>query len=418
MFDSVPGLIDEIRDRFAHVDRCPYAGPRVFFENAGGALTLKAVVERSAEFAAIPDNQGRQNPASEAMGAVIATARKDMRLFFNAASGRVFVGESGTELLFRLIGVACLGSAPGGRVVGSTLEHPASRSACARWAQIAGKDYVQARHDDATGRVCVEDYLPVIDAETRAATIIHTSPVTGMGVDVAAIAAAIRAASPDCLIIVDGIQHAAHGGIDLDAYDVDGYAISPYKAFSRHGYGVAWASDRLTTLPHDALEGGPEGHWELGTRDAGAYATFSEVLRYLEWLGGRVSEAQAPRAKIEAAAAAIRAHERRLTDAMLRGTGNLRGLADLPSVRVIGGVDNPAREGLVSLWVEGVPSETVVARLREAGVRTHTRKDDHYSGNILKPLGRADCVRVSLGHYNTEDEVARFLAAMRDAAGA
>src|SRR5690606_11233262 len=51
-------LLSEIRDRFAHVDTCPFEGERVFFENAGGALTLKSVVETSAKMAAIPDNQG------------------------------------------------------------------------------------------------------------------------------------------------------------------------------------------------------------------------------------------------------------------------------------------------------------------------------------------------------------------------
>ena len=61
-----------------------------------------------------------------------------------------------------------------------------------------------------------------------------------MGMDVAAISKAIRAVAPDCFIIVDGIQHAAHGQIDIASYDVDGYVISPYKMFSRHGYGLAW----------------------------------------------------------------------------------------------------------------------------------------------------------------------------------
>ncbi len=49
----------------------------------------------------------------------------------------------------------------------------------------------------------------------------------------AAISKAIRSVAPDCVIIVDGIQHAAHGQLDLAAYDVDGYAIAPYKVFFR-----------------------------------------------------------------------------------------------------------------------------------------------------------------------------------------
>jgi selenocysteine lyase/cysteine desulfurase len=45
-------------------------------------------------------------------------------------------------------------------------------------------------------------------------------------------------------------------------------------------------------------------------------------------------------------------------------------------------------------------------------VRVHIRKADHYSGNILEPLGQKDCIRVSMCHYNTEQEVAKFLSAM------
>ena len=238
-------LLREIRARFAHVEACPFAGPRVFFENAGGALTLKAVAETSARFAAIPDNQGRDNPASREMGRVIERARSDAMAFLGATDGQVVVGESGTELLFRLIRAAVLGAPEGGHVLGSTLEHPASRSAARRWAEAAGKPHVAVPHDDDTGCVEAEGYARHVMPETRVATIVHASPVTGMGVDVGAIARAVRARAPDCLIIVDGIQRAAHGRIDVASYGIDGYVVSPYKMFSRHGYGLAWLSPRL-----------------------------------------------------------------------------------------------------------------------------------------------------------------------------
>ena len=412
MTTITPELLTEIRSKFAHVEACPFTGPRVFFENAGGALTLNSVVETSARFAAIPDNQGRDNPASAALGEIIAKAREDAATFFNAPGGKVFVGESGTELLFRLIADACLGT-PEGIVLGSTVEHPASRSACARWAEGAGKPHVLVAHDDATGVVTPEAYAEAVTEDTRVATILHTSPVTGMGMDVAGIAKAIRAKAPEALIIVDGIQHACHGGIDIASYDIDGYVVSPYKVFSRHGYGVAWASDRLSALQHDALVGGPQGNWELGTRDTGAYATFSDVVEYFEWLGSRVSDATDPRARIEAAGRAIHDHEAALTNAMLHGTGNLPGLAEMEGVSIVGGTDNPAREGLVSFYAAGRASPELVSALSEHGIRTHTRKADHYSGNILTPLGQQDCVRVSLAHYNTEAEVAAFLSAVK-----
>ena len=409
---DLPGLIEEIRSRFAHVDTCPLTGPRIFFENAGGALTLNSVVETSAFYSAIPDNQGRANPASAKLMEVISNAKADIRTFFNAESGQAIVGESGTELLFRLISAAATAQPEGGVILGSTLEHPATRSACHRWAEITHRPHLLVPHNNDTGTVTHKEYATAITPDLRVATIVHTSPVTGMTVDVPAIVEAIRAKSPDCLIIVDGIQHACHGGIDLAAADIDGYVISPYKVFSRHGYGIAWVSERFMTMPHDCLVGGPIDNWELGTRDTGSYATFTDVVDYFSWLGGHFTSTTDKRARIEAAGRAIHSHEKCLTDAILFGTGNLKGLAEMDGVNIIGGKDNPAREGLVSFYVDGKASADLVASLSEAGIRVHIRKDDHYSGNILKPLGQSDCVRVSLCHYNTEAEGGEFLSAM------
>ncbi|MEM7544708.1 MAG: aminotransferase class V-fold PLP-dependent enzyme [Pseudomonadota bacterium] len=411
MFDQKPGLMDDIRSRFAHVDTCPFEGKRIFFENAGGALTLKSVVETSAKFAAIPDNQGRANGASAELMRIIADAKAATMTFLNATDGQVFVGESGTELLFRIIRDACIGSAEGS-VIGSTIEHPASRSAALRWAEEAGKTYLSVPHDDATGTVSAAAYAAIVRPDTRVATILHTSPVTGMGNDVAAIAQAIRAAAPDCLIIVDGIQHAAHGHIDIAAYCVDAYVMSAYKVFSRHGYGVAWIGPAVEALRHDALVDGPVANWELGTRDTGAYATFADVIAYFGWLGSAFSEEPALRPRLEAAARAIRAHEKALTDAMINGVGNHAGLAAIDGVQIIGGAENPAREGLVCFRVEGQDEADLVEALNRAGIRTHIRRADHYSGSVLRPLGMEAAIRVSLCHYNTVEEVGAFLDAV------
>jgi selenocysteine lyase/cysteine desulfurase len=405
-------LMSEIRDRFHHVDTCPYQGPRVFFENAGGSLTLKSVVEANTRLASIPDNQGRDNPASHELVRIIDQAREDMRTFLGAKNGPVFIGESGTELLFRLVRAAILGSPEGGNVVGSTLEHPATVSAGKRWSEIAGKQYRAVLHDNSTATVTAADYRPLVDADTRVATIIHTSPVTGMSVDIKAVVAVIRAASPDCIIVVDGIQHAPHGSLDIDSYDVDAYTISAYKVFSRHNYGFAWLSPHLSNLPHDHLDGTPEDFWELGTRDTSAFACFSEVVNYLDWLGSNFTSSEARRERVLAAGKAIKAQESHLVDVMINGSDSQKGLSGMPEVVVIGGHDNPHREGLVSLYVEAIPCADIVSQLNAAGVRTHVRKNDYFSGNILEPLNRPTCVRVSMCHYNMKQEVMQFLQAL------
>ena len=133
-------------------------------------------------------------------------------------------------------------------------------------------------------------------------------------------------------------------------------------------------------------------------------------------MGAQVSDAMDRRARIVAAGEAIYQLEHDLTGAMIHGIGNLKGLKDMERVTILGGIDNPRREGLVSLTVAGMDAPDVVTKLRERGIRTHTRKADHYSGNILTPLGLDAAVRVSICHYNSQAEVAQFLAAMREIA--
>ncbi len=404
------GLLEAVRGRFAHVDTCPFEGPRVFFENAGGALRLKSVIDTSAAYAGYADNQGRDNPASKALMAAIDRGRADMRVFFNAQGGQVFVGESGTEVLFRLARTAALGARAGGVMIGSTLEHPASASAMTRWADVTGRPLIRVAHDDASGTVPLDAYRAALTPDVRVATIVHTSPVTGMTVDVPGVIAAIRAVAPECFIIVDGIQHASHGAVDVTG--ADGYAVSPYKVFARHGYGIGWASDRLTACAKEQIVGGPAQAWELGTRDAGAYATFSDVVDYLDWLGSQFTDSADRRTRLLAAGAAVARHEHDLIGAMIHGFGDVRGLAAMPGVVLIGGTSADGREGVVSLYHRSVASADLVSRLAEKGVRVHIRKNDHYCGNILGPLGVQDCIRVSVCHYNSQDEVRAFLAGM------
>ena len=94
-----------------------------------------------------------------------------------------------------MIRAAVMGTAQGGRVLGSTLEHPATVSACKRWAEVTGKEYIAIPHNIETASVSAEDYQRYLTPDTRVATIIQTSPVTGRLVDVPAVVKAIRKAT-------------------------------------------------------------------------------------------------------------------------------------------------------------------------------------------------------------------------------
>ena len=73
-----------------------------FFENAGGALTLKSVVETSSKFAAIPDNQGRSNAASKALMDVIQKAKSDAASLFGTQKANFLLVKVGQNYSFGL----------------------------------------------------------------------------------------------------------------------------------------------------------------------------------------------------------------------------------------------------------------------------------------------------------------------------
>ena len=414
MIEQRQGLMQSIREKFMHVETCPFEGERIFFENAGGSLRLKSVVETSALYASYPDNQGRENEASKALVRSIENGKDKMRLFFNADRGDVIVGESGTELLFRLIRTAALELPRGGTMLSSTLEHPASMSAMKKWAKNTQRNHIIVEHDDGLGTVDEKAYLKKLTSDVRVVSVVHTSPVTGMTVDLEKITREVRNIAPDCIIIVDGIQHSSHGAIDVQKYDIDGYVVSPYKMFSRHGYGVAWVSDRLCALGKEQLVGGPSQNWELGTRDAGSYATFSDVVDYLDWLGSNFTNSESARERLEASSLAIKSHEQELVNLALHGSENLVGLIKNEQIEIIGDLASTSREGVVSFYLKNNPSSLIVEKLRQRKIRVHIRKDDHYCGNILKPLNQKDCIRFSICHYNSKAEVIEFLKAINE----
>ena len=82
-----PALLAQVRERFHHVDHCPVTGqPRIFLESGGGSLKLKAAIAASAEVSALPDQEGRDNPASQHLSALIGRAREDLHLLFGTAA--------------------------------------------------------------------------------------------------------------------------------------------------------------------------------------------------------------------------------------------------------------------------------------------------------------------------------------------
>ncbi len=406
LFDAA--LLAQVRSRFAHVEEDPATGRRTYLESAGGALRLRSVIAQVERLTAIPDNSGRSNPSSCEIDEVIGQGTRDVALLLGAQSGVIAFGESTTLNAFRVLR-AIISSQPGDNVVTTNLDHPAVYDSTRLLSAWYGKQWRVASLNPRTGTVEPAEVLRHLDSRTVALALIHASNVNGAVIDVKTIIQEARAVKPDLYVVVDGAQHAPHGPVDVHDLDCDAYLISSYKLFSKMGASCAYLSDRAACLPHEQILGKPNVVWDLGTREAAAYVGWTLVVDYLCWLGAHFRAEGGRKEMARAGIQAIGAHERELHNLLLVGRDCVPGLLQLPQLRVYPRTPESECGPIAAFGVTGKTAGQVVDWLETEGFRVHQRVSDAYSRHTLAAMGIQECVRVSLGHYNSPEEIMTFL---------
>lgn len=409
-----PAVQNAVRERFHHPAGDPISGPRIYLENAGGGLTLKSALTTDAAINALPDNAGRDNPASREVGRVIQAGRADLRTFLNTPDGTLLADQSTTACAFRILQAAAQGVA-GTNIVCSNLDHASFHDAAAVMASRHGLELRIVPLNRSTGALDPDAIAARVDAGTVSVSVIHASNITGGKTDLAATARLIRARAPQAIIVADGAQHVQHGVVDVAAAGVDAYVFSAYKVFSKPGFGFACLSPRLASFPHAQLLGKPATDWDLGTRDAGGFAAFSAVMDYLVWLGGTVAPETASdrRSRVVAAYRAIEGHEAALSRLLLHGYDTRPGMARHARVVLHGQPHHSeGREAVFAFSIADVSTGRLVQEFGRRHINVHDRVCDAYSKHTLDALGVPEILRVSLAHYNTVDEIDAFLDAL------
>jgi len=409
-----PELLDEIRDRFLYVDWDPFSGQRVYLEASGGSLRLKTVVETITKESALPDELFRYNPASDYVNATVDKGMEDVKLFLGAKSGHIMPAHSATHAIFRALN-AITSHIPGSNIVTTELEHPAVRSSTQYFAETTGKEWRVAKLSGETSSVPMESILELVDKDTCVLAFQHGSNQTGSINDVNTIITEARKIKSELFVLVDAVQYAPHGPIDVEEYGADAYAFGPYKAYCVKGIGFAHISDRLANLPHWRLLDKPQVNWVLGSPAHMMYASWSATVDYLCWLGSHFTESKERRAQMIAAKDAIHAHMKALLNRAMFGTEEIKGLFKLNHVDVGGMPEDIGNRLCIFLFqLAGMDASTAIGRYnQEHGVRLAARIMDAYSAVPLKALGWESAVRLSGAHYNTPEEIDIFLKATK-----
>ena len=296
-------------------------------------------------------------------------------------------------------------------MVTTALEHPSSFDAMQLYAQRLGKELRVAPSNPVTGGVGVEAIVDLVDADTTLLSVIYASNISGAKLDIAEIVRRARAVKPDLYIVVDAVQHAPHGLIDLGQTPVDGINIAPYKFFGCRGSGMAWVSDRAALLPHHKLAGKKPDFWDLGSAAPWQFAVVTEIVDYVCWIGGQFTDSTDRRALFVRGIEKIELHERALLSRLLDGSDAAPGLRRLPGVQVFLDYEDLAKRDLIlAIGIDGLEYAQAVRAYEQRGVIVYERvATSLYSKRMLDSFGLAGAVRVSPLHCHGVADIDRFL---------
>jgi cysteine desulfurase / selenocysteine lyase len=410
-------LTQEIKDRFHYVDQDMNGRERLFFDNAGGSFRLKSAVERFAQIDALPDCPERIHELALFLQKVQADGSADVRTILNAQGGSVYASLTASGAMFDMIR-AVAENIPGTNMVTTVLEHPSSFDAMTRYAQKLGKELRVAKSNSVTGGVDVADIVALVDADTALLSVIYASNISGAKLNIEEIVRQARAINPELYIIVDAVQHAPHGLIDLQKTPVDGINIAPYKFFGCRGSGISWLSDRAAQLPHHKLAGKKADFWDLGSAAPWQFGVATEIVSYVCWVGGQFIQSSDRRELFICGIERIELHERALLSLLLNGSDGRSGLRHIKGVKVfLDYEDLSTRDLILAIGVDNLEHAQAVREYEKRGVIVYERVTTSlYSKRMLESFGLTGAIRVSPLHCHSADDIRQFLTITRQIA--
>lgn len=409
--------IDAVRAEFPALAELQDGRPRVYFDAPGGTQVCRRAIHRMVEHLekGTANNGGAfaTSIATEELSDAAHAAAADL---LGADVGEIAFGPNMTSLTFAVSRALARDWKAGDEIVLTRLDHDANVTPWTMAAADAGAT-VRWLDIDAGGTLRLEMLPGLLGPRTRLVAVGGASNALGTLNDVAGIARIVRAHC-DALLFVDAVQSVPHVPTDVRALGCDLLACSPYKFFGPH-QGILWGRAELLAgltayKVRPASIHPPAIRFETGTPSFEAQAGVLGTIEYLAWLGALLAPGTAGdrRASLLAAMEGCVAYERDLGERLLRG------LAAIGDVRLYGPPTMDGRVPTFAFTMEGHRPDAVAAHLAAHGV--HAWSGSFYA---LEPVGclglmeSGGLVRVGLCHYNTGEEVDRFLDALRALVG-
>jgi cysteine desulfurase family protein (TIGR01976 family) len=403
-----------VREQFPSLNLRVNGQPAAFLDGPAGTQAPRQVIEAVQNYYLHANaNTCGAFVTSRNNDATIAAARSAMGDFLNCHKDEIVFGQNMTTITFALARSIGHELNAGDEIVVTTLDHDAN---VAPWRALEEKG-VLVRQVDINVEDCtldMEDLKRKITSKTKLVAVGYASNAVGTINPVAEITKLAHAAG--ALMFVDAVHYAPHGAIDVRELNCDFLACSTYKFFGPH-MGVLYGKrEHLLRFHPYKVRPAPDylpDRWETGTQVQELIAGIGAAVGYLAELGYRCDPAAKDRrAALTAAYRATRQHEMALLGRLIEG------LLAIPGLRFFG-IRDAKRFGqrcsTVSVRLGDYPPTQVATFLGERGI--FTWDGNYYALNLTERLGveqTGGLLRIGLVHYNTEEEVDRLIAGLRE----
>jgi selenocysteine lyase/cysteine desulfurase len=406
--------VKELKNEFFMVDSDPEMGKRLFFDNSGGSLRLKAAVERKAECEAFPDCPERGHERAKILKQIEEDATREiLETVFGAKCGALMTELTASQTMFQLVGII-MENTEGKNAVVSSLEHPSAFDAVAYYCEKTGRELRVIPANPQTGGIDPEAVAALVDKDTCLLSVMSASNVSGAINDIREIVRLARAKNPELFIISDAVQHAPHCRLDAESLGIDGMNFAPYKFFGVRGCGFAYVSPRVAAFPHHKLIAKDQQVFALGTPTPGNFAAMLAVIDYVKGIGKHFLPQELDgKALYTEGMRRIHLQERGLLHRLLEGGDGHMGLRHIKGVHVFADeADLTKRDLIAAIAIDGLSlSETVEEYYKRGVVVCDRPKTSMYAKRIVEALGveGEGTIRVSPMHCHSRCDIDSFL---------
>ncbi|MFD1037033.1 cysteine desulfurase-like protein [Virgibacillus byunsanensis] len=399
--------INDVRNQFPALNRKFHDREVAYLDGPGGSQVVKSSIEAVRNYM----ESGGANlhgsfPSSRETEEMIEETKKIVGDFLDVKAKEVAFGANMTTLTLAISRALGKQWGVGDEIVVSEIDHRANVDPWLQMAEDLGMTVRWLPVDQQKLTLRLNELDTVINSHTKLVAVGLASNAVGTINDVATIAK--KAKEVGAIVAVDAVHAVPHIPVQRDQIGADILLCSAYKFFGPH-VGIAAIREQIfERLEPYKLSPAPDyipDKLETGTQNHEGIAGIKPAIEFFENLGTGVTRKE----RILSGIKHIEDYENKL--AIKMGDG-LRNLAKVTLYEP----DSVARKTpTFAFTVEGYTNQEVCERMSsEHGI--FVADGDFYATTLASKLGvnkTGGWIRAGLAPYNTEEEVERFLYALR-----